>query len=196
MEDRKRRWGWLRFWGEEQQLFFGPTFGCCARREKRGTEQTRMASAGVNGKGNFIIKAELEIRTRLGGTSMGSDGLRTGTTRNVDGGGEEGRRGKETMGVNMNGGWGWAVRSGHGRPRSERKDELGMNGNGSRSRRKGKGKGKGMGNGNGNTMEIVDYRRESARCRPQPKGKKGTAGAAGNGSGGSNGRGGNTKTKK
>lgn len=34
-------------------------------------------------EGNFIIKAELEIRTRLGGTSTGSDGLRT--TRNVDG---------------------------------------------------------------------------------------------------------------
>lgn len=61
----KRRWGWLRFWGE-QDLFFGPTFGCCARREKRGTEQTWMASAGVNGKGNFIIKPELEIRTSWG----------------------------------------------------------------------------------------------------------------------------------
>lgn len=41
-----------------------------------------MASAGVNGKGNFIIKPELEIRTSWGGTSMGSDGL--STTRNVD----------------------------------------------------------------------------------------------------------------
>ncbi|KAK2034289.1 hypothetical protein LX32DRAFT_418572 [Colletotrichum zoysiae] len=49
----------------------------------------------------------------------------------------------------------------------EGKSELGMNGNGGSSGRKGKVKKKG--NGNGNTMERVDDRRESARCRPQPE---------------------------